>query len=339
MEALKTAKGSTFAAIAYHISDTFVDEVDAANTRYQYYRPGSVAVPLSIIDGGTQFLGGIPGGNLYSNFLSPYNAAAALIPPVDISLSMEGPDRVLVKVTNTSSSVVHGTLHVALVERFRPFPWRDLSTVDFVCRTMWGGPNGQQINLSPSQNYESVDQFSFQADWNYLSIVAFLQTDDKKIVQGALLDVEDSIPALQLQGVPETGNLWLKGSTHTFSWSSNRPLNSVVIEYSRDGGSTWNEIQPQNMGGKSYRWTVPDVSATRCLLAVRDPYGGARTISGLFAIGIKGDFNADGTVNAADRSILVDHLTENKTALLPGADLNGDGMVDLFDLLYFDSTF
>jgi hypothetical protein len=204
---------------------------------------------------------------------------------------------------------------------------------------MWGGPNGQQINLSPSQNYESVDQFSFQADWNYLSIVAFLQTDDKKIVQGALLDVEDSIPALQLQGVPETGNLWLKGSTHTFSWSSNRPLNSVVIEYSRDGGSTWNEIQPQNMGGKSYRWTVPDVSATRCLLAVRDPYGGARTISGLFAIGIKGDFNADGTVNAADRSILVDHLTENKTALLPGADLNGDGMVDLFDLLYFDSTF
>jgi hypothetical protein len=93
------------------------------------------------------------------------------------------------------------------------------------------------------------------------------------------------------------------------------------------------------MGGKSYRWTVPDVSATRCLLAVRDPYGGARTISGLFAIGIKGDFNADGTVNAADRSILVDHLTENKTALLPGADLNGDGMVDLFDLLYFDSTF
>jgi hypothetical protein len=82
---------------------------------------------------------------------------------------------------------------------------------------------------------------------------------------------------------------------------------------------------------------VPDVNATRCLLSARDPYGGARAISGLFAIGIKGDFNADGKVDAADRSLLLDYLIENRAALLPGADLNADGMVDLFDLLYFDN--
>ena len=199
------------------------------------------------------------------------------------------------------------------------------------------GPNGQPVNLSPSQNFLSAQNFSIQPDWNYCSIVAFFQADDKKIMQGALLDLEDSFPAIHLQGGPQTGELWLKGSAHSLTWSSSRSLPSVVFEYSENGGTTWTPIQPTLTGGNTYSWTVPDTRATRCLLSVRDPVGGARALSGLFAIGTKGDFNADGTVNAADRSILVDHLTENKTALLPGADLNGDGMVDLFDLLYFDT--
>jgi hypothetical protein len=337
MEDLKKEKGSNFAVIAYHVSDDFIDAQDTSYIRYQYYRPGSVAVPLSIMDGRNQLLGGIPGGNLYSYFLSPYNSAAARIPPVDISISREAPDSVRVEVRNTSSATVRATLHIALVERFRYYPWRDLSTVDFVNRGMMPGPAGQRITLPPAQSFESVQQFSVGNDWNYCSIVAFLQADDKGILQGAMLDLEDSVPEIQIQEGPQTGDLWVKGSDHTLSWSLSRPLARLILEYSKDGGTTWDPIMTVSTVGNTYQWTVPEVNATRCLVAVRDPYGAARSISGLFAIGIKGDFNADGKVDATDRSLLVDYLIENRAAFLPGADLNADGMVDLFDLLYFDS--
>jgi hypothetical protein len=112
-----------------------------------------------------------------------------------------------------------------------------------------------------------------------------------------------------------------------------------MLEYSLNGGSTWEAMLPKQTGRYSYDWTVPGANSARCLFRVRDPFGGAQGVSGLFGIGIQGDFNNDNTVNASDRSILVDHLTENKAALLPGADLNGDGMVDLFDLIYFDANF
>jgi hypothetical protein len=205
---------------------------------------------------------------------------------------------------------------------------------------MLPGPNGQQLTLAPSQHFVSVQQYSLKDDWNYCSIVAFFQADDKRIAQGELLDIESSVPTLEIKDGPEAGALWLKESTHTLSWSSSRSLPSVVLEYSADGGSTWSAIQTAPAGGNStYAWKVPAINAARCLVSVRDPFGGARATSSLFAIGLKGDLNADGVANAADRTLLVDLLLENKAAFLPGADLNGDRMVDLFDLLFFDSEF
>jgi hypothetical protein len=340
MEDLKTAKQEDFAVIGYHPqSDGYNDPLDSFSARYQYYRSGSQSIPLSIIGGTWQMLGGIAGGNLYDRFLAPFEQSAALAPPVDIELSLENSGQVRVRVVNTSSSAVQGTLQIALVERHRPVDWRDMHVLDFICHATLPGPDGQPVTLNPSQSFVTNQTFSLNADWNYCSIVAFLQTEDKRIVQGAVIDIEDTFPKIQMQGGPETGNLWLKGSTHSFSWSSSRSLSSVVMQYSSDGGSTWEAIQTTQTGANAYSWTLPEVNSTRCLLAVRDPFSGVQAVSGLFAIGIKGDFNGDGAVNAADRSILVEHLTENRAALIPGTDLNDDGVVDLFDLIYFDANF
>ncbi len=340
MSDLKADKKDAFAVISYHVSDEFIDPSTSFDIRWQYYRGNtSWSIPFSVIDGKSQFRGGIAGGNLYSSFLPAYNEAAASTPTVDISLSLENADHIRVDVTNTSWAGIQGTLHIALVERHKPFPWRDLTFLDFICRTMLPTPNGQTISVAPSQKFTSVQQFNIQPDWNYCSIVAFFQTADQKIVQGAMLDLEDSIPVLRMQGSPETGDLWEKGSSHKFSWTSTRSLTSVVFDYSSDAGTTWHEFVPATVGKNTYSWTVPEINSARCLLRVRDPLSGIQAASGLFGIGIKGDFNADGLVNASDRSILVDHLTENRATVLAGADLNADGLVDLFDLIYFDTTF
>jgi hypothetical protein len=341
MEDLKTAKQDAFAVIGFHTGDSYADSQNAFSTRYHYYSSGS-GVPFSVIGGSKTFLGGFSqsGASMYSYFLPAYNTSAAIPPTVDISLSLDTPGHVLVQVSNISKALVQGTLQIALVERYRPEAWRDnMNIVDFISRTMMPGPNGQAITLSPSQSIASDQAFSVQADWNYCSIVAFFQNPDKSIAQGAMIDIENSIPIIQFQGNPKTGDLWLKGSTHSLSWSSDRPLSSVVLEYSIDGGATWTTIQSSKSGTDSYSWKAPDINSSQCLLAVRDSYGGAKVLSGLFAIGIKGDFNGDNKVDASDRSLLVEYLIENKAALLSGADLNGDGTVDLFDLLYFDASF
>jgi hypothetical protein len=257
---------------------------------------------------------------------------------VDISIYQDSPGSIRVELSNITAQTVRGTLHIAVVERHRPYDWREMHVLDFICRAMLPGPNGQPVTLAPSQTIDAVHQYSLRADWNYCSIVAFFQLDDKRIAQGALLDIESSIPSIEITEGPGTGDLWLKESTHSISWSASRPLPSVVLEYSADAGKTWSTIQTvASRGASTYSWKLPAIHAARCLVSVRDPFGDARSTSSLFAIGIKGDLNADGAVNDNDRALLVDHLLENKAASLPGADLNGDERVDLFDLLVFDA--
>ena len=215
-----------------------------------------------------------------------------------------------------------------------------MNVLDFICRTMMPDPNGQQMTIAPSKNIVSDQAFSVQSDWNYCSIIAFFQTADKRIVQGSIINIEDTFPTITLQEGPATGDLLHKGSTQTISYTTSRPLPSVTLEISVDGGATWSAgIQATETGPNTYSWTVSDANHSRCLIRIRDSYGEAQAVSGLFAMGIPGDFNFDNSVNASDRGILIDHLTDNRGTLLPGSDLNSDGMVDLFDLIYFDANY
>jgi hypothetical protein len=131
--------------------------------------------------------------------------------------------------------------------------------------------------------------------------------------------------------------MWSANSQHTISWSSDRPLGAVEIEYSDNGGQRWLPIQTATSGTGQCNWTVPQISSSQCLLAVRDPNGGARAVSSLFAIGIRGDFNGDGVVNQADRRLLIDYLLENRISPPPGADVNEDGVIDILDLAYLET--
>jgi hypothetical protein len=325
--------------ISYHpSSDAYVDPDGSFDTRLQYYRPGS-GIPLVIMDGTTQFLGGMSSGTRYDSYLPAFNTAAAQPSKADISIVLESATSVRVEVTNTTATALQGTLHIAVVERYRPENWRDMSMLDFIERAMIPGPNGQTATISPSQKFTSTQQFSISSGWNYCSIVAFFQLQDKSIAQGAMIEIPDSIPALSIQGGPGAGQQWFKGSTHNLSWSSNRTLQSVVFEYSIDSGQNWISFQPTSQSGNNFTWTVPNVNSSRCLLSVRDPFGGARAVSNLFSIGTTtGDINRDGKIDDTDRNLLTDYLLENETFEFEGSDLNGDGKVDFFDVIYFDEN-
>jgi len=341
MEDLNKDKKDTFFAIAYHMSDSFSSSC-SGDTRYSYYgRPEyQGGIPLSVINGTFHRFDAPTSGSLYEEFLAFYNQAQAVPAEVDISLSLlEFTDRVQVQVTNSSTSSLQGTLHLVLVERHRPYEWRDMQQVDFICRSQTYGHDGQRVTLPSLQTFTSVQNFSLQPDWNYCSIVAFFQKEDQGIAQAAVIEIGRTFPVIQMNGAPHFGDLVPKGSTYQFSWSSSRPLPFVTIEYSTDGGFTWKEIEKAEGAGGTCRWVVPEIYASRCLLAVRDAYAERQAVSGLFSIGIRGDFNEDGAVNSADRDILIDHLVENKATSLVGADLNRDGTIDLFDLLEFDVSF
>lgn len=337
---MKQDKKETLGIIAYY-QDVF-DTAAAFSSRYRYYHPEAVlpSIPRTIFDGDTASLeisGGLPSGSLYSRFVPLYDKAASSSPAVDISLSVQSADVVRVEVTNISGQLLNGTLQIVLVERHRPYPALGINVVDNVCRTMLPGINGQALNLDPGATAVSTQQFTVQADWNYCAIIAFFQGSDKRIRQGSMIELENTIPRLRISSGPATGAMWLRGSTHSIAWSSDRPLGSVQLEYSVNGGQDWTPIQVAQPGTGQYSWKLPEVSSTQCLLAVLDPVGGARAVSGPFAIGIKGDLNADGLVNDADRRILIDCLLENKATLVPGSDLNEDGVTDMLDLVALDA--
>ena len=332
---MKLEKGEALAVIAYH-NDSF-DVAKVYTTRFQYYGAG-VGTPRVLFDGTFQIVGGIPYGSLYGQYVHPYDKAAEVPAPLGLSLSLEAADRVRVEIANTSAQRLSGVLHIVLVERYRPCQWMDMNVVDFVCRAMLPGANGQAVTVDPGATTASTQTFSVQADWNYCSIIAFFQAPNKQILQGAMLPLESTIPTIQISSGPSTGAMWLRNSTHSVSWSSDRPLGAIQVEYSDNGGERWIPVQTATSGTGQYSWTVPQISSSQCLLAVCDPYGGTRVVSGRFAIGFKGDLNADGVVNGADRRLLIEYLLENKARLLPGADLNEDGRADILDLIYFDTN-
>jgi hypothetical protein len=68
---------------------------------------------------------------------------------------------------------------------------------------------------------------------------------------------------------PNGGENWLVGTSRTITWnSSGNPGNNVRIEYSTNGGSSWNNIISSTANDGSYSWTVPNTPTTSARVRV-----------------------------------------------------------------------
>lgn len=132
------------------------------------------------------------------------------------------------------------------------------------------------------------------------------------------------------------------GSSVEINWLSDddEGVDSIDIELSRDGGSTWETIVNGTADDGSYTWSTPDVYIPQARIRVTaedaDGNTGSDESDSNFLVdgsAVPGDLTGDGVVNADDLFQML-----GAWGSCPGCpeDLTGDGVVnadDLFELL------
>jgi WD40 repeat protein len=67
---------------------------------------------------------------------------------------------------------------------------------------------------------------------------------------------------------PNGGETWEAGSTHEITWTSTGTIDTIIIEYSTDNGTSWTIIIESTSNSGSYNWTIPDTPSDDCLVRV-----------------------------------------------------------------------
>ncbi|MBC8200685.1 MAG: agmatine deiminase family protein [Planctomycetes bacterium] len=146
-------------------------------------------------------------------------------------------------------------------------------------------------------------------------------------------------PTSYLQS-PNGGVVYEPGQNVPITWISDDDVAvaSVNVEFSPDGGSTWQMVVYGTADDGFHLWQVPDVNTNSGLLRVvafdADGNSGSDAGDTFFSINgtsVAGDANGDGVVNVADILAVVDAW--GICGFTCPADLNGDGSVNVVDLL------
>ncbi len=71
------------------------------------------------------------------------------------------------------------------------------------------------------------------------------------------------------------------GSVYDITWTSEGTIGNVMIEYSTNGGSSWNMITALTENDGNYNWMVPDTPSDQCLVRIseKDNDGGPWDVS------------------------------------------------------------
>jgi hypothetical protein len=85
-------------------------------------------------------------------------------------------------------------------------------------------------------------------------------------------------PATVTVTLPNGGESWFCGSNWAITWTSIEPqidgsevtagIHHVGLEYTIDGGTTWDTIDPNEPNDGNFPWTVPNTRSTTCLVRV-----------------------------------------------------------------------
>jgi hypothetical protein len=130
------------------------------------------------------------------------------------------------------------------------------SWTTIVSQTFTGGPNFSYNWTLPNipSNYCLVK-------------VTHNSNSSKTDVSDGVFKIEPTITVTN----PNNGGSYAVGSTLNITWTAQGVSNFYNIDYSTNGGSTWNSIVFNHyITTNSYDWTVPAALSTNCLIRVRD---------------------------------------------------------------------
>lgn len=329
---MKSENDATLVVISYHMGDDF--SIAACQKRSQFY--GASGTPNMVFDGGEKVVGG-GGYTMYAYYKSAFNRRKNIVNPVDIALANETANSVRATVVNTSTQVVTGKIHFALIERNKMYSWEGMNHLDFICRAMLPDYNGGTITLQPGGSASFTRTFTIADTWNWdqCKMVVFVQSStNKEILQGAEINLPRAVPEITVTE-PAGGEVWQAGSVHTIEWNWTLQVGNVSLAYSVDGGATWLPIATGVPNTGSYPWAVPgEIFSTNCRIQVSEADGipfAANSVP--FAVIRPIDLNGDGHQDEEDRLLFAEYLADT-SGQLPPADFNGDGVTDLRDLMF-----
>jgi surface protein len=127
-------------------------------------------------------------------------------------------------------------------------------------------PSWVKINPAPySASYKKYawiipDEFSSSC------LIKIEDSDDPQIN-----DLSDSLfaitPSFRVRQ-PNGGQEWIVGQDYEIKWETTGIAGAVKIDYSYDGGETWNLIEENLEGVDRYTWKIPETPSTDCFIRV-----------------------------------------------------------------------
>ncbi len=89
---------------------------------------------------------------------------------------------------------------------------------------------------------------------------------------------------------PGGGESWQVGEVEEVRWNSDGSFSQAKLEYTVDGGATWQVVVAGTANDGAYDWTIPDDVSNTCLLRVSDATDGTPAdVSRTFAIAFSND--------------------------------------------------
>lgn len=143
---------------------------------------------------------------------------------------------------------------------------------------------------------------------------------------------------------PQPGYILPSGKLDTIRWSatSENPLESAYVYFSRDNGANWTSLGIVPATQNFLEWAVPHLTSIGCLLKVEvsDTAGnlGADVLDSTFNVYVPGDADRSSTVTLADPIFIFWPITNYPIVPIPlldyTADVNCSGAVTLGDIIY-----
>ncbi len=192
MDKLKHEEGDNLCLVTYQIGNSLSTMEHRARTR-EYYADSRK--PRFYIDGKKSSTN-YPS---YDQHRSTYESRRAVASPATIVMESSCPQNqgaVKITITNTSNSEISAMLHAGLTEYLIVNDLSGKPRKTWTVRDMLPDAKGEHITLAVGESVTKNRSFAVKSGWKKegCKLIAFIQTDDKEILQGCTVGLNQGVP-------------------------------------------------------------------------------------------------------------------------------------------------